>query len=54
MFPGSNIKISNVLKISPQLRAFPLGLVYQGIGSSINFSFFFHQSGMARAGPKKL
>ena len=48
------MKISNVLKISPWLRAVPLGLRYQGIGSSINFSGFFHQSGMARAGPKKL
>ena len=55
MFPGGNIKISNVLKISPRLRAVLLGLRYQGIGSSINFSvFFFHQSGMAWAGPKKL
>ena len=41
MFPGGNIKISNVLKISPQLRAVPLGLRYQGIGSSINFSVYF-------------
>ena len=36
-----NIKISNVLKIAPRLRAVSLGLSYQGIGSSINFSFFF-------------
>ena len=41
VFPGGNIKISNVLKISPRLRAVPLGLRYQGIGSSINFSVFF-------------
>ena len=54
VFPGGNIKISNVLKISPRLRAVPLGLRYQGIGSSINFSVFFHQSGRARAGAKKL
>ena len=38
MFPGGNIKISNVLKISPRFRAVPLGLRYQGIGSSNNFS----------------
>ena len=54
MFPGGNIKISNVLKISPWLRAVPLGLRYQGIGFSINFSAFFHQSGMARAGAQKV
>ena len=54
MFPGGNIKISNVLEISPRFRAVPLGLRYQGIGSSNNFSVFIHQSGMARAGPKKL
>ena len=41
MFPGGNIKVSYVLKISPRLRAVPLGLRYQGIGSSINFSFCF-------------
>ena len=29
-----------------------LGLRYQGIGSYMNLSVFFHQSGMARAGPK--
>ena len=55
MFPGGNIKILNALKISPRLRVVPLGLRYQGIVSSINFSgFLFHQSGMARVGPKKL
>ena len=27
---------------------------YQGISSYIILSVFFHQSGMARAGPKKL
>ena len=54
VFPGGNIKISNVLKISPRLRAVPLDLRYQGIDSSITFSGFFHQSGMARTGPKKL
>ena len=41
MFPRGNIKISNVLKISPQLRGVPLGLRYQGIGSYINLSVFF-------------
>ena len=47
--------ISNVLKISPRLRAVPRGLRYQGIGSSINLSVFFIKwLGMARAGPKKL
>ena len=40
MFPGGNIKISNVLKISPRLRAVWLGLRYQGIGSCISFSGF--------------
>ena len=40
MFPGGNIKISNALKISPRLRPVPLGLRYQGTGSSINFSGF--------------
>ena len=54
MFPGGNIKISNVLNISPRLRAAPSGLRYQEIGSSINFSVFFHQSEMDRAGAKKL
>ena len=54
MFPGGNIKISNVLKISPRFRAVLLGLGYQGIGSSDTFSVFFLQSGSARAGPKKL
>ena len=41
MFPGGNIKISNVLKISPRFRAVPLGLRYQGMGSSDTFSVFF-------------
>ena len=41
MFPGGNIKISNVLKISPRFRAVPLGLRYQGIGSSDTFQFSF-------------
>ena len=41
MFPGGYIKISNVLKISPRFRAVPLGLRYQGIGSSNAFSVFF-------------
>ena len=38
MFPGGNIKISNVLKITPRFHAVP-----QGIRSSNNFSvvFFF-------------
>ena len=38
VFPGGNIKISNVLKISPRFRTVPLG---QGIGSSHIFSGFF-------------
>ena len=42
MFPGGNIKFSNVLKIPPRFRAVPLGLRYQGIGSSNNFSVFSH------------
>ena len=55
MFAGGNIKISNALKISPRLRAVPLGIRCQGIGCSINFSgFLFQQSGMARVGPIKL
>ena len=54
VFPGGNIKISNVLKISPRFRAVPLGVRYQGIGSSDTFSVFLHQSGIARAGPKRL
>ena len=37
VFPGGNIKNSNVLKISPRFRAVPLGLRYQGIGSSDTF-----------------
>ena len=41
MFPGGNIKISNVLKISPGFRAVAPGLRYQGIGSSDIFSVFF-------------
>ena len=41
MFPGGNIKISNVSKISPLFRAVPLALKYQGIGSSDTFSVFF-------------
>ena len=41
MFPGGNIKISNVLKIPPRFRAVPLGLRYQGIGSSDTFSVQF-------------
>ena len=40
MFPGGNIYISNVLKISPRFRAVSLGLRYQGIGSSDTFSVF--------------
>ena len=41
MFPGGNIKFSNVLKISPRFRAVSPGLRYQGIGSSDTFQFFF-------------
>ena len=40
MFPGGNIKISIVLKISPQFRAVPMGLRYQGIDSSNTFQLF--------------
>ena len=54
MFPGGKLKISNVLKISPCLRGVQLDLRYQGISSYINLSVYFHQSGIARAGPKKL
>ena len=35
------IKISNVLKNFPRFRAVPLGLRYQGVGSSDNLSVFF-------------
>ena len=42
------------LKISPRLGGVPLGLRYQGISSYINLSGFFHQSGIAWAGPKKV
>ena len=41
MFPGGNIKISSVLKISPRFRVVPLGLKYEEISSS---SFFFFSS----------
>ena len=41
MFPGGNINISNVLKISPRFRGVPLGLTYQRISSYINLSAFF-------------
>ena len=41
MFPGGNLKISNVLKISPRLCGVPLGLRYQGISFYINLSVFF-------------
>ena len=39
-FPGGNKKILNALKISPLLRVVQLGVRYQGIGFSINFSGF--------------
>ena len=53
VFPGGNIKISNVLKISPRFRAVPLGLRYQGIGSSDTFSvFFFTKAEWLGQGPK--
>ena len=54
MFPGGNLKISNVLKISARLRGVPLDLRYQGISIILICQSFFHQSGMAQAGPKKL
>ena len=44
MFPGGNIKISNALNISPRLRAVPLGLKYQGIGSCIRFQKVIDES----------
>ena len=52
VFPGGNIKISNVLKISPRLHAVPLGLRCQGIGSSVNFSVFFIKAEWLGLGPK--
>ena len=52
VFPGGNIKTANVLKISPRLRAVPLGLRYQGIGSSINFSVSFIKAEWLGLGPK--
>ena len=54
MCRGSNIKISNALKISPRLRAVPLGLNTKESVLLLIFQFFFHQRGMARAGPKKV
>ena len=51
---GGNIKISNVLKISPRLRAVPLGLRYQGIGSSINFSVSFSSKRNGSGWPQKV
>ena len=44
MFPGGKIKILNVLKMSRRLHPVPLGLRYQGTGSSINFSVYFFSS----------
>ena len=41
MFPGGNIKISNVLKICPHLHGVLLDLRYQRICSYINLSVFF-------------
>ena len=52
MFPGGNIKISNVLKIFPGFRAVPLGLKYQGIGSSDTLSVFFIKAEWLGLGPK--
>ena len=40
-FQGGNVKILNLLKVRPQLRAVQLGLRYQGNSSSINFSGVF-------------
>ena len=37
VFPGGNIKISNVLKISPWLHAVQLGLRYQGISTVVMY-----------------
>ena len=53
MFPGGNLQISNVLKISPRLRGVPLGLTYQGISSYINLSVFsFIKAEWLGLGPK--
>ena len=52
VFPGGNRQISTVWKISSQLRTVPLGLRYQGIGSSINFSVFFIRAEWLGLGPK--
>ena len=53
MFPGGNIKISNVLKISPRLRAVPLGLRHQGSVLLLLFSvFFFIEAEWLGLGPK--
>ena len=52
MFPGGNLKISNVLKISPSLRGVPLDLRYQGISSYINLSVFFIKAEWLGLGPK--
>ena len=41
VFPGDNIKISNVLKISPRLRTVPLGLRYQKSILLLIVQFFF-------------
>ena len=41
MFPGGNLKISNVLKISPCLRGVPLGLRYRESILILIFQFFF-------------
>ena len=54
MFREGNINILNVLKIFPRLRAVRW---VQDIKESVLLlivQFSFHQSGMARAGPKKL
>ena len=55
VFLGGNLKISNVLKISPCLREVPLGLRYQGISSYINLSvFFFIKVEWLGLGPKSI
>ena len=53
VFPGGNIKISNVLKISPRCAQ---SRWVKDIKESVLILIFkfFHQSRMARAGPKKL
>ena len=52
VFPGGNIKILNVLEISPRLRGVPLGLKYQGISLELICQGFFIKAEWLRLGPK--